>query len=324
MEIQENISFREFIAALGIIPPNVLLPGKWQRCSTLTHPRKKNASVKLCEDGRIGFAHDFASMAEPCVWRQKAASETSRISQDEIRSRIEAKRRELIVATKAARDYYNSCSPLNGVHPYLAGKKLGVEGCSGLRVDSRGDLVVPMMVKNSLVSVQRINADGTKLFWSGATTNGAGFMIERQGAVVTLVCEGLATGLSLYGSLPNCRVLVAFNAGNLARSVVHYDVSGLCAVCADNDVETERKIGKNPGIEGASKAAEILGCSVVAPLCEDGGTDVDDWRQELLKKERQDNLFRKWKLTDHQMVMNAQSVIKSHITPHLTFVSPLK
>lgn len=260
-------------------------------------------------------------MAEPCVWRQMGATKRNELSQEEIRSRVEAKRRELIAATKEARNYYASCRPLEGVHPYLSAKLLGVEGCSGLRVDHRGDLIVPMMIKGSLVSIQRINADGTKLFWSGATTNGTSYMIDRSDATITLVCEGLATGLTLYGAVPNSRVLVAFNAGNLPRAVVHHTVSGLCAVCADNDAETEKRIGKNPGMDGGRRAAEILDCNVVAPLCEDGGTDFDDWRQELLKRERQDNMFRKWKLTDHQMLMNARSVIKAHIMPHLKFAS---
>jgi len=321
METEEKIGFRDFIASLGITPPNELMPGKWHRCSTISHPRKKNASVKLSEDGNIGFAQDFASMAEPCVWRRQGRSRHTAISQDEIRSRISAKRRELIEATKAARAFYASCKPLAGPHPYLDGKRLGVEGCSGLRVDHRGDLVVPMLIKGSLVSVQRITTDGTKLFWSGATTNGTSYIIDRDDATITLVCEGLATGLTLYGAVPSSRVIVAFNAGNLARAVVHCAVSGLCAVCADNDHETAKRIGKNPGVDGALKAAEVIGCNVVTPLCEDGGTDFDDWRQELLKKERQDNMFRKWKLTDHQMVMNARSVIKSHIMPMVSFVS---
>jgi phage/plasmid primase-like uncharacterized protein len=135
-----------------------------------------------------------------------------------------------------------------------------------------------------------------------------------------IIAEGFSTGASIRESL-NVPVIVAFNAGNLARAVVHCAVSGLCAVCADNDHETAKRIGKNPGVDGALKAAEVIGCNVVTPLCEDGGTDFDDWRQELLKKERQDNMFRKWKLTDHQMVMNARSVIKSHIMPIVSFVS---
>jgi len=321
VETEAAVSFRDFIAGLGITPPNELSPGKWQRCSTISNPPKKNASIKLSEDGSVGFAQDFASMAEPCVWRQRGDFRRSEISQDEIRSRIAAKRKELIEATKTARAFYESCRPLAGSHPYLDAKLLGVEGCSGLRVDRRGDLVVPMLIKESIVSVQRITPDGTKLFWSGATTNGASYTIDRDGATITLVCEGLATGLTLYGAISNCRVIVAFNAGNLARAVVHCGVSGLCAICADNDVETKNRIGKNPGVEGALKAAEVIGCNIVTPLCEDGGTDFDDWRQELLKKERQDNMFNKWKLTERQMAMNARSVIKSHIMPMVAFVS---
>lgn len=316
------MTFRDFIASLDIVPPTVFIPGKWQRCGTLAKPRSKNASIKLVEDGSIGFVQDFATMAEPCIWRPDGDAKPVPLSQDEIRSRIAAKRRELIAATQSAREFYETCRPLKSGHPYLVAKGLDMTGCVGLKLDDRENIVVPMRLRGSLISVQRITKEGTKLFWSGATTNGTSYIIDRPNATMTLVCEGLATGLTLFGSVDNCRVIVAFNAGNLPRSVVHHTVQGLCVVCADNDKETAKRIGKNPGVDGAEKAAEILGCDVAIPACEDG-TDFDDWRQELLKKEKQDNMFRSWKLTDHQMLANVHAVIRSAVVSKLKYVAPI-
>lgn len=320
MESIPKMNFRDFLLSLGINPPQTFAPGQWQRCSTVTHPRKKNASIKLVETGEVGFAQDFASMAEPCIWRQQNGAVVKPLDQAEIRSRIAAKKRELVECTKAAREFYaHKCTPLLHGHPYLDAKGLDMSGCHGLKQDARGDLVVPMRLNGSLISLQRITPSGTKLFWSGATTNGTSYVIERKQATITLVCEGLATGLTLWNAVPNARVIVAFNAGNLVRAVIHHDISGLCAVCADNDHETQQRIGKNPGVDGATLAADAIGCDIVIPECV-SGTDFDDWRQELLASERQQNLFRKWKLTDNQMRSNALATIKACISARLKFI----
>lgn len=265
----------------------------------------------------MGFAQDFATMAEPCIWRQESIAKVKPLDQEEIRSRIAAKRRELVECTKAAREYYASkCTPLLHGHPYLDAKGLDMSGCYGLKVNARGDLIVPMRLNGSLISIQRITTDGTKLFWSGATTNGTSYVIDRKDATITLLCEGLATGLTLWNAVPNAKVIVAFNAGNLVRAANHHDISGLCVVCADNDHETMQRIGRNPGVDAANIAAESIGCDVAIPECTTG-TDFDDWRQELLAYERQQNLFRKWKLTDNQMKMNALATIKSCVSKKL-------
>lgn len=315
------MTFLQFIAQCGLIPPTAIEPGKWQRCGTVAKPRSKNGSVKLSEDGTVGWVHDFSAHAEPVLWRTDRNDKPVVIDQAEIRSRIASKRRELIAATKAAREFYAACQPLRDGHPYLTAKGLDMIGCVGLRIDKRGNLVIPMRLNGVLISVQRINADGTKLFWSGATTNGTSYTIDRKGATITLLCEGLATGLTLFSCVPDSRVIVAFNAGNLPRAAVHVGITGLCAVCADNDHATFAKIGKNPGLEAGKAAAAIIGCKVVSPECSTG-TDFDDWRQELLVIERQQNLFRSWKSTPSQLLANVQAVIKSHIQRCLTYIAP--
>lgn len=275
-----NQTFIEFCRACGVIPPLAIEPGRWVRCPTLTHPRKKNASVKLAEDGGAGWVHDFSAMSEPALWKPEGDSRAAVMSADEIASRQAQRRRELVKATMEARAAYEAAKPLRNGHPYLAAKGLGMAGCFGLRVDDRGALVVPMWYKGKVLSIQRITPEGSKWFWPGATTKGASYTIDRHGATLTLLCEGLATGLTLFGAANNSRVVVAFNAGNLEHVATSLTVTGLCAVCADHDRETAERLGRNPGLAAAQKAAQILGAGVAIPECQ--GTDFDDMRSERL------------------------------------------
>jgi len=194
-------TFRDHLLSLGFMVTDLGEPGRWHRCATIAKPRAKNGSYKLSEDGSIGFAQDFATMAEPCVWRPEDRSTLPAYNRDEMLARIAAKRRALIEATKRARAFYELCEPVRDSHPYLTAKELTMQGCEGLRVDSKGALVIPMMLKGIIYSVQRIAPDGSKLFWAGATTNGTSYILPRRKYLSTILCEGLATGLTLYSCL---------------------------------------------------------------------------------------------------------------------------
>lgn len=187
----------------------------------------------------------------------------------------------MITATLEARAFYDACAPLRDSHPYLADKGLGVAGCKGLRVDGLGWLVVPMLYNGKVLSLQRISPSGEKKFHYGATTKCAYYAIERPNASVTVLVEGFATGLTIYNALPNSRVIVAFNAGNLPVVAERMERFAMGVVCADNDWETLQRRGFNPGLDAAAKAAEILGVGVAYPTC--AGTDWNDYAQEQLE-----------------------------------------
>ncbi|MGL4559579.1 MAG: toprim domain-containing protein [Afipia sp.] len=94
-----------------------------------------------------------------------------------------------------------------------------------------------------------------------------------------MICEGFATGLRIYQAIRrDCRVIVAFNAGNLLKVAESLPKGGMAVIAADNDHETQEKIGINPGMEKAREAAEMLGIGVAYPEC--GGSDWDDYAQE--------------------------------------------
>lgn len=274
--------FLAFIAAHGIIAPDCITPGKWQRCRTENHPRKKNGSIKLADDGQVGWCQDYAVHAEPLMWRAGRAGPLAAPLDRALIARRQAERRAaLAAATLSARSRYAQCAPLRNEHPYLAGKGFGVAGCHGLRVDAAGALVVPMLCDGAILSLQRIAADGEKRFHPGATTRGACYVIERPGATVTAFAEGFATGLTIFHAVPACRVVVAFNAGNLPVVASARRPAGLAVVCADNDWETAARIGRNPGLEYAREAAALLGVGVAYPEC--AGSDWNDFLSARLE-----------------------------------------
>lgn len=270
--------FEEFVRSLGLRPRGVAADGRWRRCGTDNHPRKRNGAYKLAESGTIGWVQDWAIHEQPIQWTAGKDADIPDFDPDAMkRAWIEQeKRREK--AVRAARRFYEECRPLMGGHPYLEAHGLDMEGCLGLKEDKDGWLVVPGY-SDGLQTVQRISPNGDKRFWPGAPVSGTRYVIDRRQACVNVLCEGLATGLACYKAVPNSRVIVLWNTGNLTK--VDGVPRGLTVIAADNDHGTEERRGENPGIKAAEQAAEALGCGVAYPEGIEG-TDWADYRQERL------------------------------------------
>lgn len=275
------MTFEAFLRDLGLRPREITGDGKWRRCPTEEHPRKTNGTYKLAEDGNVGWGQNWEVHAAPLMWRPEQTDKVAQIDYATIRQRQAHARQELLKATAAARNFYAECKPLRGGHPYLTAHNLNMAGCHGLKVDAKGWLVVPVLLDGALMSVQRIGPAGEKKFWPGASVKGASYTVKRNGASITVLCEGLATGLAIFAAARLTRIVVAFNAGNLPR--VSVPRSGLAVVAADNDHETAARLGRNPGVLAAQEAAAGLGCGVAIP---EGiaGTDWCDWRAEMAAK----------------------------------------
>lgn len=270
--------FHAFLRSRGLRPGRIVADGKWRRCPTDNHERKRNGAYKLATDGRVGWAQDWSTETSPAVWWADGVTEGARFDPREAARRRQAERAEQEKAIREASDFYRACSLLIGGHPYLEAHGLDMAGCSGLKVDRKGWLVVPAWRGGRLLTVQRIAPDGQKRFWPGAPVRGAAYTIERRTATLTVLCEGLATGLALYAAARTCRVVVAFNSGNLPV-VAPLLPAGFAVVAADNDRGTEERIGTNPGVIAAEAAAKIAGCGVAIPTGIDG-TDWCDYRTE--------------------------------------------
>ena len=289
------MNFEAFCKEAGLLPRDIVADGKWRRCPTCSKPRKHNGSYKLAADGRIGWCMDYAVHTEPQTWRPDAG-QAPQVDRAAIARRRSEERKALALATREAAEFYAGCAPLRHGHPYLTDHGLDMTGCFGLKIDRDAWLVVPMLLDGNLVSVQRISPHGDKLFWPGASAKGASYTVERKGAPITVLCEGLATGLAIFAAAPLVRVVVGVNAGDLGAVK---KPRGLAVVASDYDHETEARTGINPGFQAAQAAADALGCGVAVPVGIQG-TDWADWRQErvadrlahLGKRERESDIRR--------------------------------
>jgi len=295
------MEFGDFLRSIGLRPGVIAADGKIRRCPTDSKPRKKNGAYFLAPDGLYGWGQDHRVHAEPIEWRpERRDVALPAFDPAKLRRAREDHRRKQEYAVQDARRFYAHCTPLRGGHPYLRSHGLDMTGCYGLRVDRDGWLVVPIFIGRNITSLQRIAPDGTKLFWKDAPFKGGSYTLRRPGAPLTILCEGLATGLALYAAVPTASVTVAFTAGNMVQVAPRIG-PGLRVVAADNDHETvchkHRAEGLeapfepwderpdwclcNPGRAYGDAAAEILGCGVALPTGIHG-TDWCDWMQEHL------------------------------------------
>nr|WP_254452808.1 MobF family relaxase [Roseicella sp. DB1501] len=168
------------------------------------------------------------------------------------------------------------------MHPYLAAKGVSAHGL--LRVDEKGNLLVPVQgVDGSLWGLQRIGADGSKLFLKGARTEGGHLLIGRlEAGTPLLVAEGYATGATLHAAtgLP---VAVAFNAHNLeavARAYRAAYPARPIVVAGDDDRHLPLRTPPLPNVgrERAEAAAAAVGGVAALPSFAPGerGTDWND------------------------------------------------
>jgi phage/plasmid primase-like uncharacterized protein len=183
-------------------------------------------------------------------------------------------------AARTAQSMLDRSSPADPNHGYLMAKGIPPHG----DIRQIGNvLLVRMMRGDELVSLQQIWPDGSKLFLSGTQKQGAYFIIgdlPEAGGIV-LICEGLATGLSLYEAT-GYAVIVAFDCNNLihvgkAFESAPYEIT----FASDDDWQTEG----NPGRTKAREAALAIGAKLAMPAFgerrEKGWTDFNDLGKAL-------------------------------------------
>ena len=176
-------------------------------------------------------------------------------------------------------------------HPYMRNKRCSMSGAAGLRVSEDGWLLIPIFRNGRFISVQRISPDGEKRFASKAPTKGGHFILHRVRFSMTILCEGVATGLTIFEACIVARVIVCFSAENLVTVAEWGEWSGLVAIAADNDMNTEERTGRNPGIECAERAAKIIGCGVAIPYPETGTDFNDVLCEQISRMEKAANRF---------------------------------
>jgi putative DNA primase/helicase len=212
-----------------------------------------------------------ADVAAAAAARREAAEAERERQQAQQRTRAEHARELWALASQT------------GAAPYLTHK--GLSGPHGARFAPGGVLRVPMRDgAGDLWNVQDIAPDGAKLYAAGKGGRKAGLFHligEPAAAPVLLVGEGFATCATAHEATGR-PVAVAFDAGNLspvARELHRLHPAALVLVLADNDRDTEVSTGRNPGREGAQKAARAVRGAVAWPGAADlpdGGSDWND------------------------------------------------
>ncbi|TXH06090.1 MAG: toprim domain-containing protein [Candidatus Moraniibacteriota bacterium] len=159
-------------------------------------------------------------------------------------------------------------------HPYLSAKRVSGEFIR----QSEGALLIPIYNSNrELVNLQHIYANGGKFFMVDAEIVGCFSVLgSLKRASKAFICEGFATGMSLYQQYRH-PVVVAFMAGNLKKvglAIRQLYPSLEIIICADNDIHVDDSI-INAGVHYSRESASLIGAKVLIPFL-DGKIDFND------------------------------------------------
>lgn len=260
--------FRAAMEAHGLIPPEVIEPGRLYRFPGVDKRNGNTAGwCKLFDDGLGGSFGDWASGFSE-NWQAKRDRQLSTMEREafkqhvaEARAQAEAERkaRQVEAATKAEA-IWSAATPAPADHRYLVRKGINAHGA---RLHN-GALVIPVRSAGELHSLQFINADGSKRFLSGGQISGGYFSLgDTQGAAALCLTEGFATGVTVHQATGH-PVAVAFNAGNMkavAQALRARFPALPLIICADDDAGTEG----NPGLSKANDAARVVGGQLAVP-----------------------------------------------------------
>lgn len=203
---------------------------------------------------------------EQHTWREESTATATPVQQAEIQRQLaEAKRKrdaEQFEVQCQAQDkammLWKRARPADNHMPYLVRKRVGAYGIRRLN----HMLLIPARDANGVLrTIQFIGPDGSKRFLTGGRIAGCYCAIGKPLGGL-LVCEGYATGATLYAATGRA-VAVCFSAGNMlavARELRLKFPDLRLVMCADNDMTPG-----NPGVTAATKAAQAVGGVVAAP-----------------------------------------------------------
>ena len=282
--------FKTVMLKHGLLPPSsITADGKIHRCGTVGREHGKDGAycLYLNESVPAGWFQNYRT-GDWQTWRLKTKRLWTLVEQTALFERITQDRQNLETdisqqydrAAARAERLWNAATPVGDTHEYLNRK--GVKAY-GVR-EWRGRLIIP--VYNSfgrLQSLQFISPDGSKRFLSGGKLTGGLFLIGQEPSSdgVILIGEGYATMATLHAetSYPCFVTFSATNLENVAPSIRACYPKSKIVITADNDWQTAQKIGRNPGIEAAKRAAAACRGNVVSPPELPGVSDFNDFAQ---------------------------------------------
>lgn len=164
--------------------------------------------------------------------------------------------------TKKAKRIFDSLSKADLRHPYLV--KKAIKQIPDNIHQIKDSLVIPIYNSyKEIISIQFIDQTGDKRFLSGASKQGGLYVICEgiEKCDHLNICEGWATGMSLYEILGE-PIVVAFDAGSLkliAQILRAKYPKHQIRFYADNDCDSRQ----NKGIEAATEAAKLVDNAIV-------------------------------------------------------------
>lgn len=268
-------AFRQAAEKVGLALPIDLVPGRIVRFAGVGKSNgNKSGWAWISEDGQGGAFGDWASGVSES-WHTQYDREISAAERAEQARRVhelrrireEQERLRQADGAQRASAIWEQAIPAAEDHPYL--QKKGIQH-HGLRVDDEQRLIVPVMADGTLSSLQFIDRSGEKLFLPGGKARGGSFAFAALNDPDTLLlCEGFATGASLYEAT-HFPVVAAFSAGNLtpvAEQLRQQFPTARLLVCGDNDLS-------GTGQRATREAADAVNGLTVIP--EETGKDWND------------------------------------------------
>jgi putative DNA primase/helicase len=273
--------FKHAMQASGLLPPaEIIDDGEMHRFSTNDKATDKSGWYVLHLDGqprgsfgcwRSGIKSSWSGQSDSLALISQRQTQEAQIERKQQRQLQQSQLHEN--AKGIAHELLHQ-SPLATHHPYLI--KKGIDA-HGIRAD--GDrLLIPIRDSaGALQSMQTISTDGSKRFLFGGRVLGGYFSIGKPQKQL-IVCEGFATGASIY-QCTGLAVAVAFSAVNLeaVALVLHKKYPALdITIAADDDYNTPG----NPGMAKAEAAAIAVQGSLAIPVFPpdrpDKATDFND------------------------------------------------
>lgn len=256
-------AMRAACASVGIVPPpSVPVPGRWRRTNTLQRNGKGDASVLIFDDQQGGIACNWQTQSKQPFRVDGAAQPGTAPRRDPEKERRRAA--EQAEVERVCASIVSTCR--QEPHPYLAGKgfpdEVGLvhdnpwrqfpdsslgEAMAHAMLEGPGPfLVVPGRIGKRITTVQFIAPGGEKKNIYRGIMGGASHRIATGRH--TVVCEGIATALSVRAALRllsvSATVLSAFSASNV--EAVARGIPG-AFIAADHDKPVEQLGGLGTG-----------------------------------------------------------------------------
>ena len=259
--------FRQAMHNAGITPPDSIVDdGTLHRFSTNGKPTDKSGWYVLHGDGvpagifgdwRTGQTVNWCSKADSRMTEAERQAHSKRVQAMQRQREAEQAQHQQAAATNAC-NRWEQAKPCAD-HPYLSRK--GIQPY-GVKLEGE-NLLIPLRTTDCTVhSLQTIALDGTKMFMQGGRITGCYYAMGNPTDTIT-VCEGFATGASIYASTSQA-VAIAFNTGNLEAVAValraKYPTIKII-LGADDDHLT----AGNPGLTKARAAAMAVGGYLATP-----------------------------------------------------------